>query len=307
MFWALLSPLPSPNVRATRTMMAVGLFLGLFCLVMTARPAHAFIAGDTLGTVNMGSDTTLSAAVYDSSGQLVRHLYCASPQTGAVTLTWDGRDDQGNPLPNGNYQWRALTTSAVGQDSGTIGNGGDPPSGTSADPMEPEAMAYDSSGNLYMISTYEEDLCTIRRYNAANIGTGLTAWESTPDYQGGGTAIATDGVNVYCGVCYPTIGDIYSYNASTGNPTTGWTPIAASTMDITGLAVDNSDLWVCDQALNEVKLYNKTTGAFITSIAVSQSARHRGRRQRQCLGGVRRRPGQRRPVELQWHRNYRDR
>ena len=83
----------------------------------------------------MGSDTTLSAAVYDSSGQLVRHLYIASPQTGAVTLTWDGKDDQGNPLPSGNYQWRAITTSAVGQDSGNIGNAGDPPYGASNDPM----------------------------------------------------------------------------------------------------------------------------------------------------------------------------
>ena len=134
----------------------VALLAGLFLFGLTS-PSHAFTAGETLGTVDMGSDTTLSAAVYDSSGQLVRHLYTASPQTGAVILTWDGKDDQGNPLPSGNYQWRAITTSAVGQDSGNIGNNGEPPYGASSDPMEPEAVAYDSSGNLYMISYYEED------------------------------------------------------------------------------------------------------------------------------------------------------
>ena len=100
----------------------LGLLLGLFFLGLTAPPARAFTAGDTLGTVTMGSDTTLSAAVYDSSGQIVRRLYQASPQTGTVPLTWDGRDDQGNLLPSGNYQWRAITTSAVGQDSGSVGD-----------------------------------------------------------------------------------------------------------------------------------------------------------------------------------------
>ena len=111
----------SPNLRATRTTARiglVGLILGLLFPRHDRPPARAFTAGDTLGTVTMGSDTTLSAAVYDSSGQIVRHLYQASPQTGTVTLTWDGRDDQGNLLPSGNYQWRAITTSAVGQDSG---------------------------------------------------------------------------------------------------------------------------------------------------------------------------------------------
>ena len=243
-----------------------GLLLGLFLLGMSTCPARAFTAGDALGTVTMGTDTTLSAAVYDSSGQLVRHLYIALPQTGDVTLTWDGKDDQGNPLPSGNYQWRAITTSAVGQDSGNIGNAGDPSYGASADPMQAQGMAYDSAGNLYMISTYEEDSCTLRRYNAANISTGLTAWEGLG--MGGGTAIATDGTNVYFAIWSP-IGNILSYNASTGAPTTGWTPFSASTADIPGLAVDGSDLWVCDQALNEVKLYNKTTGAFITSYAVT--------------------------------------
>ena len=222
----------------------------------------------------MGSDTTLSAAVYDSSGQLVRHLYIASPQSGTIPLTWDGRDDQGNPLPNGNYQWRAITTSAVGQDSGNIGNAGNPPYSPSADPMTVQGVAYDSSGNLYIVDMYDEDGNTLRRINAANISTGLTQWEGYG--MGGGTAIATDGINVYFSPVYPsgafsTPGYILSYvaNASTITPTSGWTGIQASTNYIPGLAVDNSDLWVCDMVANEVKLYNKSTGAFITSIAVT--------------------------------------
>ena len=183
-------------------------------------------------------------------------------------MTWDGKDDQGNPLPSGNYQWRTITTSAVGQDSGNIGNNGSTLNG-SVDPMEPEAMAYDSSGNLYMVSYYEEDGCTIRCYSAGNIGTDVTTWGTSPDGLAGGTAVATDGANVYCAVIAPSRGSILSYNASTGVATPGWTAIQVSTMNVPGLAVDGSYLWATDQAANAVKLYNKSTGAFIASYAVT--------------------------------------
>ena len=70
MLLSVFSSAQSPNLRATRTIMGygfLGLFLGLLLFGMAA-PARAFTAGETLGTVNMGSDTTLSAAVYDSTG-----------------------------------------------------------------------------------------------------------------------------------------------------------------------------------------------------------------------------------------------
>ena len=271
MILSMTSPIRSLSEHTPRTMVTVaylGLILGLLVLGLTPRPARAFTAGEVLGTVDMGSDTSLSAAVYDSSGQRVRTLYSASPQGGSVLLTWDGRDDQGNLLPSGNYQWRAITTNAVGQEDGTVGNNGNPPYGASIDPMDPMDMAYDSAGNMYMISSYEEDCCTLRCIDAANITTGVTAWEGYG--MAGGTAIATDGTNVYFALWGQGItGNILCYSASSGTPVSGWPNFSASTQNIPGLAVDTNDLWVSDMASNLVKLYNKTTGAFITSYAVT--------------------------------------
>ena len=296
--------MPRPLLAAAR-IGVVGLMLGLLLLGM-AGPARAFTAGDTLGTVTMGSNTTLSAAVYDSSGQIVCRLYQASPQTGTVTLTWDGRDDQGNLLPGGNYQWRAITTSAVGQDSGDVGNDGDPPYPPANDPCTVNGVAYDSSGNLYMLSTYQEDCYTLRRINAANISTGTTAWEGYG--MAGGSALATDGVNVYFSTenSNSVFGNISSYNASNGTATSGWTTIAASTGSIPGLAVDNADLWVSDMAGNQVELYNKSTGAFITSIAVTGprgiAADGSGNAWVACAGSS----GSVIQLKLQWHHHQRD-
>ena len=75
-------------------------------------------------------------------------------------------------------------------------------------------MAYDSSGNLYMISYYEEDCCTLRRINAANISTGLTAWEGLRDGGRHGDRHRWHQclLSRYCS----DSGNILSYNASTG-------------------------------------------------------------------------------------------
>ena len=81
----------------------------------------------------------------------------------------------------------------------------------------------------------------------------------------GGQALATDGTNLYVAVN----GNVQSVNASTGVATAGWNTLSASTGNIPGMAVDSADLWVSDMAANEVKLYNKSTGAFITSCAVT--------------------------------------
>src|SRR5437879_5386518 len=100
----------------------------------------------TLGTVAMGSNSLLSAAVYDSTGQLVRHLYELAPRSGTVALSWDGKDDAGNVLPGGNYSWRAATSSVTGADEGGVGLGGTPKPGQSLEavknPGEASAVAY---------------------------------------------------------------------------------------------------------------------------------------------------------------------
>jgi len=48
----------------------------------------------------------LSARIFDVRGALVRTVYDGSIQPGAHSLTWDGRDDRGNPAPSGVYFYR---------------------------------------------------------------------------------------------------------------------------------------------------------------------------------------------------------
>ncbi len=58
---------------------------------------------DTLSYTTSGS-TTISAVVTNAGGQMVRTLATNLPvQAGPKSLTWDGRNDGGNPLPDGTY------------------------------------------------------------------------------------------------------------------------------------------------------------------------------------------------------------
>ncbi len=45
--------------------------------------------------------------VLDSKGAVVRTATYGPQTAGTVPMTWDGRDDAGNALPDGNYQFRA--------------------------------------------------------------------------------------------------------------------------------------------------------------------------------------------------------
>ena len=46
----------------------------------------------------------VTATIYDGSGKLIRTLELGSMGQGAQHASWDGRDDQGTPLPAGDYR-----------------------------------------------------------------------------------------------------------------------------------------------------------------------------------------------------------
>src|SRR5262245_42985350 len=103
----------------------VVLLAGAPATFATATEASTLDTG-VIGSVPVGSDSRLSAAIYDKNGQLVRHLYDLMLRPGTVNLTWDGKDDDGNDLPVGPYNWRAATTGIVGSHDGQAGNRGVP-------------------------------------------------------------------------------------------------------------------------------------------------------------------------------------
>lgn len=62
-------------------------------------------AADTLG-YSLDGDSTITATVANSSGVVVRSLASSLPvpyRSEPYTLTWDGRDGNGNPVPDGVY------------------------------------------------------------------------------------------------------------------------------------------------------------------------------------------------------------
>lgn len=88
--------------------------------------------------------TTVSAAVYDRSGVMVRTLLAgaenrtatvplygsriAKTNRGTVDVAWDGCDDQGRPLPVGEYTVKLLTSRGLGQKwVASVHNSGNPP------------------------------------------------------------------------------------------------------------------------------------------------------------------------------------
>ncbi|MGO9794100.1 MAG: FlgD immunoglobulin-like domain containing protein [Solirubrobacteraceae bacterium] len=74
---------------------------------------------DTLSYTTSGS-TTISAVVTNAGGQTVRTLATnLAVQPGAQSLTWDGRNDGGNPLPDGNYTATITSTDPFGNISTT--------------------------------------------------------------------------------------------------------------------------------------------------------------------------------------------
>jgi flagellar basal-body rod modification protein FlgD len=48
-----------------------------------------------------------SVAITDASGSVVRHMNLGSQNVGYLPLQWDGLNDAGQPLPDGNYKFSA--------------------------------------------------------------------------------------------------------------------------------------------------------------------------------------------------------
>ena len=65
-------------------------------------------------TINAGLGTdaaNVTAVITDSTGKTVRTLTLGANAAGPVSVSWDGRNDQGNALPSGTYQ---VAVSAAG-------------------------------------------------------------------------------------------------------------------------------------------------------------------------------------------------
>jgi len=61
--------------------------------------------------------SALDITIVDESGKEVRRIKAGSQEAGPFGLTWDGKDDSGNPLPDGKY---TVKVNAIGVDGDVL-------------------------------------------------------------------------------------------------------------------------------------------------------------------------------------------
>ncbi len=268
-------------MRSSVTRFAAAVGVSLLAVTPAATAKQSTV--DVIGTVVMGPGARLSAAIYDERGQIIRRLYDLAPRAGIVTLTWDGKDDDGYDVPRGKYTWRTISTGAVGSHDGHTGDRGAPlpgePYERAENPGDTTAVAFGSDGDLYLVSVYEEFQNDVRRIGAADLGTGKNKWPNGDGWKNRGHAIAVDDESVYVAAIAredkpegePENDD--EYRIFRRDDKTGafkdWAdpknilvtkPWAHGKPVVTGLAVDDKYLWVADTGGNQLRVYTKSDG-----------------------------------------------
>ena len=97
---------------ALRIHRAPAILLGVaFASIMALAGTRAAAQAPATITYELEEAGQVSAAVYDSDGQMVRELLRGEDQqAGTHELTWDGLNRAGEPVPAGQYEWRVLRT-----------------------------------------------------------------------------------------------------------------------------------------------------------------------------------------------------
>jgi len=136
-------------------------------------------AGATISyTVPRDAYVTLNITRPD--GWVVRELIvCEKQAAGRHEVFWDGRDNHGNLLPPGEYQWRLLHHTGITWDYVTsIGNSGTPPwhtpdrtGGWGGNHGNPLAVATDDTGVYLGWTSTEGPFCVLKR--SRDGGTGI--------------------------------------------------------------------------------------------------------------------------------------
>jgi len=247
---------------------------------------------------------SLSSAIYDADGLLVRTLPVQTLETGGIrpAVRWDGLDDDGRPLPPGRYTVKTLTHRGIEQKYLTsLHNAGTPPWRTDdgrgawgGDHAPPVAAASDAR-RVYLgwgISEAGQAVIAVepqvRKESARKIwGQGIVL-----DIGINVTALATDGERVFVAQdgwhwgedkTAPSVAGLVMWDAETGKPLNfpfgkrtielaKWQAQGKTGLNLRGIAVTGDTIYASLYHENKVVAVNWRTGEIRDAFAVDHPA-----------------------------------
>jgi hypothetical protein len=168
--------------------------MALVAALLSGTPVQA---GTT--TLLLPQNATTSAGIFDAQDHLQRTLWSGkSMLAGRVTVDWDGRDDDGTPVPRaGQYRARLLAHNVRYIWEGVIGNTSKELTGAhihrAYTPIND--MAIDRMGHAFYVVGYNEQQSGIHRFDTSEpqVQTSL----AHDDYRRKFSYVATDGALAY--------------------------------------------------------------------------------------------------------------
>ncbi len=164
-------------------------------------------AGKDKGTpfeINLPTAMKTSVSIVDKDGNMVRELIGGEPRTaGKNTVYWDGYDWLGNPMPTGDYKWKAYASpglkpvfmGAAGTSGTPAWNTADGKGGWGGDHGQPIDVASDETGTYFLWDNNEAAKAFVKvGYDDKN------SWRNNAFIEGGFgpySACATNGKYFY--------------------------------------------------------------------------------------------------------------
>ncbi len=183
------------------------------------------------------SAKSVSAAVYKNDGTgdvLIQTLFSNEQQEAGSYQTpyWDGKDDEGNLVADGNYKIKVLSNNVQYEWEGVLGNSSTAKSGPTVHNPANEGFAdmVVTGNTVYYVTEYNEGKSSDFKFSKNAIQVKLPAW-TDPEWQKGrggliSSVICTDGIKIYFGgviTDFATGGDplrvrsfVYARNVSDG-------------------------------------------------------------------------------------------
>jgi sugar lactone lactonase YvrE len=250
-------------------------------------------------TFVLSKDATVSGQILDGQGRPVRTLFPPRPmKTGTHGMEWDGLNDRGERLPDGDYQYRIVQNPAIYITAGTIGNTAIP-RGDNQNPTCLMSVVVDAKGNVFTANMWEEAGQDFRMWDRDDGHHLLDARYAVRNGEPNGMpyGIAVDDRYIYCTTTahgansrqhirrfnladgqpapFPaakeTQGHIFFCEAPEKNipPGTSAADVDVMALPLRGLAVTKDKIFVTDGFAGKVCSFNKATGAPIGSFAVA--------------------------------------